>query len=74
MLEAHQAKLTFFKAATCQYLLERLVGHFMLLSEEVRATRHEPKPDPLFLSLCVQELQMWEAEPEEFGEFALCRK
>ena len=35
VMEAHQAKLRFFKASTCQQLLERLVGHFMLLSEEV---------------------------------------
>lgn len=37
-MEAHQAKLRFFKASTCQELLERLVGHFMVLSEEVGIT------------------------------------
>ncbi len=34
-MEAHQAKLAFFKADVCRVLLERLVGHYMLLSEEV---------------------------------------
>ena len=38
VMEAHQAKLRFFKASTCQELLERLVGHFMVLSEEVGIT------------------------------------
>lgn len=40
-MEAHQAKLRFFKASTCQELLERLVGHFMVLSEEVGITSGE---------------------------------
>ena len=34
VLEAHQAKLGFFKASTCQQLLERLVGDYLLLSDD----------------------------------------
>ena len=33
-MEAHQAKITFFKASTCQQILERLVGHYLPLSAE----------------------------------------
>ncbi len=33
-MEGHQAKLTFFKASVCEAMLERLIGHYMLLSEE----------------------------------------
>ena len=49
-MEAHQAKLTFFKAATCQRMLEHLVGHYLPLTSE--------------------ELQSWEDNPEEFGQFS----
>lgn len=34
VLEAHQSKLAFFKATTCQQLLERLVGEYLLLSDD----------------------------------------
>ena len=33
-MEAHQAKLTFFKAAMCQQVLEKLVGSYLVLSPE----------------------------------------
>jgi hypothetical protein len=33
-MEAHQAKLAFFKASVCQQMLERLVGHYLPLSAE----------------------------------------
>ena len=33
-MEAHEAKLGFFKAAICQQLLEKLVGHYLLLTDE----------------------------------------
>lgn len=34
VMEAHRAKLSFFKASVCEAMLERLVGHYLLLSEE----------------------------------------
>ena len=34
VMEAHHAKLSFFKASVCETMLERLVGHYLLLSEE----------------------------------------
>ena len=34
VMEAHQAKLAFFKASTCQQMLEHLVGHYLPLSAE----------------------------------------
>ena len=34
VMEAHQAKLAFFKASICQQMLERLVGHYLPLSAE----------------------------------------
>lgn len=44
VMEAHQAKLTFFKASACQAMLERLVCHFMLLSdEELRDWEEDPE-------------------------------
>ena len=34
VMEAHHAKLEFFKASISEHMLERLVGKYMLLSEE----------------------------------------
>lgn len=34
IMEAHQAKLAFFKASVCQQMLERLIGHYLPLSAE----------------------------------------
>ena len=34
IVEAHQAKLMFFTAETCSHILERLVGHYLLLTDE----------------------------------------
>jgi len=50
-MEAHQAKLRFFKASTCQELLERLVGHFMVLSEE-ELSNWEDDPEDFGESAC----------------------
>ena len=33
-MEAHQAKLNFFKASMCQKLLEKLVTRHLLLTDE----------------------------------------
>lgn len=44
ILEAHKAKLTFFKAATCQQILERLVGHYLpLTAEELQTWENNPE-------------------------------
>jgi len=51
VMEAHQAKLRFFKASTCQELLERLVGHFMGLSEE-ELSNWEDDPEDFGESAC----------------------
>ena len=40
-MEAHQAKLSFFKAATCQQMLERLIGHYLPLTAEELQTWEE---------------------------------
>ena len=34
VMEGHQAKLSFFKVSTCHQMLERLIGHYLPLSEE----------------------------------------
>ena len=34
IMEAHQAKLNFFTAETCNHILEQLVGHYLLLTDE----------------------------------------
>ena len=34
IMEAHQAKLAFFKASVCEQMLERLIGHYLPLSDE----------------------------------------
>ncbi len=56
-MEAHQAKLAFFKASTCQHLLEKLVGDYLLLSQdELQAWEDSPEEFGeaiLFLCLCV---------------------
>lgn len=34
VMEAHEVKLAFFKASTCQQMLEHLIGHYLPLSAE----------------------------------------
>ena len=34
VMEAHRAKLEFFKSSVSEHMLERLIGKYMLLTEE----------------------------------------
>lgn len=57
-MEAHQAKLSFFKASTCQQLLERLVAHYLLLSDEELQEWQDNPEEFGELFVCVWDLQV----------------
>lgn len=51
IMEAHQAKLAFFKASMCQQLLEKLVVHYLLLTdEELQCWENSPEEFGEFLT------------------------
>ena len=64
-MEAHQAKLAFFKASTCQQMLERLVGHYLPLSAEELQSWDENSEDfglwsYVYSSVCIaRDNMMW---------------
>lgn len=66
IMEAHQARLEFFKASRCQHLLEELIGHYLLLSdEELQTWQDSPEDfgkeeagDACSLRRCVEDVLM----------------
>ena len=62
VLEAQQAKMSFFSSQRLNDILEQLITHYMVLSAEVKKTKQQA-----LILLFAQELKLWEECPEEYA-------